>query len=1160
MSVASSRCTSTDSRPALTRASSNCNIASVLPTPLDYPAFRGSDASKSYARTVNDVRVRMPSQDRLSLPSGRVGSFATSEQYTNEEIRPADSYFPPTQHRPATPIRNNSTKDLINRYESMSPSPLGTPSRTPVPSPLGLRQDSTFSETPSSRPLSALKQKGRSPLRDSFRNLMSLFGKKGKCKDDSTSLLSSRYEDSVMSSSPANVLSVSPQVQQNTPRIADDHPPLRSGQVLYLARSGGDSTLPVWTSCKASLLEDRILLEWLTAYGNPSSSTVMLRKSTDVHSLAKSQVDPVEKSLLPLTGQDSYIFELTYPGGVPEKFALTSVAERSAWVSCIWDVLLKLERTGETEDSSLIGRVVVESSTSFAANQASQDPFMDETSLPPHMSAFASSASMSRERSGGSYAASSTVVAQSVVDSIRMRTGRHQPSSDTASLSGDIISEAPSTPTKSTLYGIRGDLLSSTSSSPSVQNLGNLSIVQSRLLEINSSNTNHNIPRVSSQVSRRSSIISNYSDSPSRAPSHLITPRSLQKDTYRQRSQVNRGSLSRRNSTASNYEDETSIYDFYAQESHTSRILPSVIDESEAKAATTPRVSSVHSFNVLNLRPPKEPNNRASGLLASCIRVRNAERIERTLPDAPHPVNRQPSQRNIDNYAAIPTKAASEPNDAHPLLAVMQDHAEQQQSQTMDIGNQIASLQQDIVTMSTELRSVIAEQRPGTSLRGVLEDLCAKMERAATTNGAGLQELHQKIDLIVAQLLAQSTATSTEGGKIQKIRPSNNGGDVASGAVLDEISFSIVETREMIKNNMPLITEKLSSLQEALAPTDVSHIDAKLSELLEVYRSLQSSRIENDAPPPSIKELRNISPDKAPDDPEAVNAGEKADEPDATAKAATEEVSKPLPPDIESKLSEVLTLLKGGEENRKLGADQQTENARYLQELNKWLESFVSNGTTQIQSVANNVERICQELVPLQDVGGEKGEGEGPKSIGIRSEVAALASAMKAVEERDTVLKALVTETLQTVKGKEAENKPFDMDAVVQMIERQKQEQESTLRGIAAELSNDIRGERLRFVEAMKEATAINVQVHVEEFKKELGKEVMMMTCEVGRLQRERQILEQQIADLFTFFAKQRAEMEQNQAEMVRQSLQVPQAAPTRSNSRGRPLPVPKNK
>ena len=68
------------------------------------------------------------------------------------------------------------------------------------------------------------------------------------------------------------------------------------------------------------------------------------------------------------------------------------------------------------------------------------------------------------------------------------------------------------------------------------------------------------------------------------------------------------------------------------------------------------------------------------------------------------------------------------------------------------------------------------------------------------------------------------------------------------------------------------------------------------------------------------------------------------------------------------------------------------------------------------------------------------------------------------------------------------------MQTVIGMIETQKQEQETMLRNIAAgtlqmkyqyifiylifdvELSNDIRGERLRFVEAMKEATAINVQ------------------------------------------------------------------------------------
>jgi hypothetical protein len=73
----------------------------------------------------------------------------------------------------------------------------------------------------------------------------------------------------------------------------------------------------------------------------------------------------------------------------------------------------------------------------------------------------------------------------------------------------------------------------------------------------------------------------------------------------------------------------------------------------------------------------------------------------------------------------------------------------------------------------------------------------------------------------------------------------------------------------------------------------------------------------------------------------------------------------------------------------------------------------------------------------------------------------------------------------------------------------------------------------------MKEATAINVQsgslfsvwnlfiyielVHVEQFKEELKREVREMTEEVGRLHQARQAIQTQIADLFSFYTKQRA-------------------------------------
>jgi hypothetical protein len=89
-------------------------------------------------------------------------------------------------------------------------------------------------------------------------------------------------------------------------------------------------------------------------------------------------------------------------------------------------------------------------------------------------------------------------------------------------------------------------------------------------------------------------------------------------------------------------------------------------------------------------------------------------------------------------------------------------------------------------------------------------------------------------------------------------------------------------------------------------------------------------------------------------------------------------------------------------------------------------------------------------------------------------------------------------------------------------------------------LSEEIKGERLRFVEAMKEATAINVSGiltkllcksilkkiytgHVEDLKRQLKHELQGMAQEINRLYRERQDVENQIADLFAFHAKQKS-------------------------------------
>ncbi|KZP05947.1 hypothetical protein FIBSPDRAFT_842641 [Athelia psychrophila] len=62
----------------------------------------------------------------------------------------------------------------------------------------------------------------------------------------------------------------------------------------------------------------------------------------------------------------------------------------------------------------------------------------------------------------------------------------------------------------------------------------------------------------------------------------------------------------------------------------------------------------------------------------------------------------------------------------------------------------------------------------------------------------------------------------------------------------------------------------------------------------------------------------------------------------------------------------------------------------------------------------------------------------------------------------------------------------------------------------------------------MKEATEIKVQAHVDQFKRELTREVMVMAQDVGRLHKERQAVEQQIADLFAFYSAQKQKQQSN--------------------------------
>ncbi|KAF4620742.1 hypothetical protein D9613_000491 [Agrocybe pediades] len=217
---------------------------------------------------------------------------------------------------------------------------------------------------------------------------------------------------------------------------------------------------------------------------------------------------------------------------------------------------------------------------------------------------------------------------------------------------------------------------------------------------------------------------------------------------------------------------------------------------------------------------------------------------------------------------------------------------------------------------------------------------------------------------------------------------------------------------------------------------------------------------------------------------------------------------------VSENIAKILTLVQEDGNKQTLLSQQQADSVRYLNELNSWLEAFVNNGTSQIQGISSNIERLCHELGCKT-----KPVHEGADHPNLMNDIRQLVAGMKARDQNFTALQAAVHSLLEVLTVSQTQQ-GADSQALAGMMDRQRHDQQTMFRAFTNEISGEIKGERLRFVEAMKEATAINVQMHVEQFKQQLSREVMTMTEEVRRLHREKLQVENQISDLFSFYSK----------------------------------------
>ncbi|ORY35687.1 hypothetical protein BCR39DRAFT_511504 [Naematelia encephala] len=225
-------------------------------------------------------------------------------------------------------------------------------------------------------------------------------------------------------------------------------------------------------------------------------------------------------------------------------------------------------------------------------------------------------------------------------------------------------------------------------------------------------------------------------------------------------------------------------------------------------------------------------------------------------------------------------------------------------------------------------------------------------------------------------------------------------------------------------------------------------------------------------------------------------------------------VAVPLNDATTKQVGEVLALVTELKDARNLQTQQTTDIARYLNELNTWLEKFVQNSSAELSSMSKRITTLVGPDDPSED---------SPPGL---PDLVVDVHSMLTEQKRRNDTEGMVGQRLDALLGMMGEERERHaaqasiVDQVLTIVDRQRQDNELLLRAIATDLTQEIRGEKMRFVEAMQHATSVNVQHHIDEFKKLLSAEVHKSMKELGEMREQKRALEHQISDLFALKAK----------------------------------------
>ncbi|WVF67489.1 hypothetical protein IAT40_002245 [Kwoniella sp. CBS 6097] len=392
-----------------------------------------------------------------------------------------------------------------------------------------------------------------------------------------------------------------------------------------------------------------------------------------------------------------------------------------------------------------------------------------------------------------------------------------------------------------------------------------------------------------------------------------------------------------------------------------------------------------------------------------------------------------------------------------------------------------------------------------------------------------LVEVNDKLDNI-ARLCQEVLAKQTGAAAGVTTLAAVGGSDVGHGWPKG-LDTTGVETSPPSPNSIAIAMPGNSGsmkVKDTLSPSPSEEEKSAGAEVAQIMADLTGGSSKNSPRLVGLHVLHNVSAPSSPKPAGSLLLGTPpidaaAPEEKPTAGSAASE-SAPLPEQVTKQVGEVLGLVTELKEARNLQTQQTTDIARYLNELNTWLEKFVHNSSTELTSMS-------KRLNVLVGSSGDETNSTTSSSLdhttqpGLPDLVADMHSMITEQKARSEA-EGLVGQRLDALLGMMGEEKERQaaqqntVEQVVAVLERQRHDNEMLLRAVATDLTTEIRGERMRFIEAMQQATSVNVSMHVEEFKKLLSAEVNRSMAELGQMREEKKVLEQQISDLFALMAK----------------------------------------